>query len=43
MSIEKLAASRILRPVRSMNKGSNERWFEYYRTTGSGANTPKRL
>lgn len=33
MSIEKLAASRILRPVRSMNKGSNERWFEYYRTT----------
>lgn len=33
MSIEKLATSRILRPVRSMNKGSNERWFEYYRTT----------
>ena len=33
MSIEKLAADRILRPVRSMDKGSNERWFEYYRTT----------
>ena len=33
MSIEKLAANRILRPVRSMDKGSNERWFEFYRTT----------
>ncbi|MDF9505796.1 hypothetical protein P5808_20985 [Bacillus cereus] len=33
MSIEKLAVSRVLRPARSMSKGSNERWFEYYRTT----------
>ncbi|OFD36518.1 hypothetical protein BWGOE3_55680 [Bacillus mycoides] len=33
MSDKKLAASRLLRPVRSMSKGSNERWFEYYRTT----------
>ncbi|HHP1052908.1 DUF3854 domain-containing protein [Bacillus cereus group sp. BfR-BA-01354] len=33
MSIEKLALSRVLRPARSMSKGSNERWFEYYGTT----------
>lgn len=33
MSIEKLAVSRVLRPARSMSKGSDERWFEYYRTT----------
>ncbi|MGG2134605.1 DNA primase [Bacillus sp. S2(2024)] len=33
MSVEKLASNRVLRPARSMSKGSNERWFEFYRTT----------